>query len=268
MQRVRTELVGIMNYKSSQIAQNASAGPTGKESVYHLVLDNPVLPPSEKQLLRLEQEGALLVLAGAESPAKSLTVIFYYLLANPSILNKLRAELSTISTPVSWGKLEQLPYLSAILEEGNRLSFGVTARTARIAREPLTYTPSTYVSSPQGSNKSFFIPPGTPVSITTLSSHTAESIFPDPFTFDPERWLGDKGRALRKFQMAFGRGGRKCLGIELARAELYLVTAALAKAFDMTLWQTDESEVEFVHDFQVAMPKMGSKGVWVTAKAL
>jgi cytochrome P450 len=29
--------------------------------------------------------------------------------------------------------------------------------------------------------------------------------------------------------MAFGKGSRKCLGIELAGAELYLVTAAMVK---------------------------------------
>lgn len=257
-----------MSSKSSQNSQGPSAGPTGKESVYHAVLDNPILPPSEKQLLRLEQEGALLVLAGAESPAQSLNIIFYHLLANPSILSKLRSELSTIPAPASWALLEQLPYLSAVLEEGNRLSFGVTARTARISYESLTYTPSSYVNSAQSDKKSFSIPPGTPVSITTLSAHTAESVFPDPFKFDPERWLGVKGHERRKFQMAFGKGGRKCLGIELARAELCLVTSALIKAFEMSFWRTDESVVEFAHDFHVAMPKMSSKGLWVTAKAL
>jgi cytochrome P450 len=101
-----------------------------------------------------------------------------------------------------------------------------------------------------------------------LSSHTAECVFPEPFAFDPERWLGDAGRERRKFQMAFGKGGRKCLGIDLARAELYLVTAALVKAFEMTLWQTDKSDVAFMHDYQVAMPKLDSKGVRIMARAL
>jgi cytochrome P450 len=268
MQRVRAELVSIMNAKSSGTASGKPLGPTGKESVYDSVLDSPVLPPPEKSLLRLEQEGALLVLAGTESPAQSLKVIFYHLLANPSILSKLRTELSTVPISASWTQLEKLPYLSAVIEESNRLSFGVTARTARIAHEQLTYTPSSYVSSPFSTGKSYIIPPGTPISITTLGSHTSESVFPDPFTFDPDRWLGDAGRERRKFQMAFGKGGRKCLGIELARAELNLVTAALVKAFDMELWQTDESDVAFMHDYQVAMPKLDSKGVRVMATAL
>jgi cytochrome P450 len=71
-----------------------------------------------------------------------------------------------------------------------------------------------------------------------------------------------------KFQMAFNKGGRKCVGIELARAELYLVVAALVKGFEMTLWETDESDVAFVHDYQVAMAKLDSKGVKIKARAL
>lgn len=273
VQRVRAELIGIMKSKSSTEKDSSkSSQSAGKESVYSSVLDSPILPPAEKTLLRLEQEGALLVLAGTESPAKTLNIIFYHLAANPSMAAKLRTETSTVPAPFSWTQLEQLPYLSAILEEGNRLSFGVTARLARLAPDQqLTYTPSEYVTtpSPRNPNKSYTIPPNTPISITTLSAHTCPhpAVFPDPYTFDPTRWLSDAGRARRtRFQTAFGRGGRRCLGVELARAELYLVTAALVRGFDFELWKTGERDVAFEHDFQVAMPSMGSMGVRVKAK--
>lgn len=126
----------------------------------------------------------------------------------------------------------------------------MTARLARIASEPLQY--GTYT-----------IPAGTPVSITTLSVHTDESIFPNPYTFIPDRWLGPEGTARRKYQMAFNKGGRRCLGIELARAELYLTTAALVRRFDMALYETGADDVAFLHDYQVAMGKLGSLGVRV-----
>lgn len=228
------------------------------------MLDSPSLPAQEKSLLRLEQEGALLVLAGTESPAKTLTVIFYHLLANSLMLSRLRDELSSVKGDVSWTKLEQLLYLSAVIEEGNRLSFGVTARTARIAHESLKYTPSKYVTTPSTPQKSYTIPPGTPVSTSTLAAHTAETVFPDPFTFNPDRWLSDEGKERRKFQMAFSKGSRKCLGIELARAELFLVTATLVREFvEMRLWETGPEEVAFVGDYQVAVPAVGAKGIRV-----
>ncbi|PYI03256.1 cytochrome P450 [Aspergillus sclerotiicarbonarius CBS 121057] len=229
--RVRAELVSIINAKVSGTNQTCLS-PTAKESVYSSVIDNPVLPESERTLLRLEQEGALLALAGTESPAQSLSIILYHVLANPFILERLRTELSTVPECATWTHLEQLPYLSAIIEEGNRLSFG----------------------------KTYTIPPMTPISITTLSAHTAESVFPDAYIFHPDRWLGENGRQRRKFQLAFSKGGRKWLGIELARAELYLVTAALVRTFDLTLRETDADDVAFLHDYQVAMPRMGSRG--------
>lgn len=231
--------------------------------MYDSVIDDPSLPPQEKTLLRLEQEGALLVLAGSESPAATLKQLFFHLIKNPDVMYKLRAELTTVSMNASWTELERLPYLSAVIHEANRLSWGVTARMARIAHEPLTYTPSMHVTDSTVQGKTYVIPPGTPVSITTLSAHTAETVFPNPYRFDPERWLRDEGRELRKFQMAFVKGSRKCLGIELADAELRLVTVALVRSFDMTLFETDESDVSFQHDFQVAMPRLDSKGVRV-----
>ncbi|KAJ5713431.1 cytochrome P450 [Penicillium malachiteum] len=222
-----------------------------KKSVYEAVLDDPNLPDSQKALKRLEEEGSLLVLAGAESPAATLNVIFFHLLSNPNIFSKLRAELKTVPSPAGWTDLDKLPYLSAVIEEGNRLSFGVAARTSRIAPGPITYTPSR----------------GTPVSISTLSAHTASSVFPDSYRFDPDRWLGEEGRERRKFQMAFGKGGRKCLGVELARAELCLVVASLVQRFDMTLWRTDANDVAFLHEFVVAMPSLSSKGVQALVKS-
>ncbi|KAJ5740178.1 cytochrome P450 [Penicillium malachiteum] len=263
--RVNKELVTIIEEKSNPVQKNEDH--TRKKSVYEAVLDDPNLPDSQKALKRLEEEGSLLVLAGAESPASTLNIIFFHLLSNPNILTTLRAELKNVPSPAGWTELDKLPYLSAVIEEGNRLSFGVATRTSRIAPGPITYTPSHLDTSPTKISKAYIIPGGTPVSISTLSAHTASSVFPDPYNFDPNRWLGEEGRQRRKFQMAFSKGGRKCLGIELARAELCLVVAGLVQRFDMTLWETDVSDVAFQHEFVVAMPKLSSKGVQVLVKS-
>lgn len=126
-------------------------------------------------------------MAGTESTAKSIGIAHYHLLANPAIMQRVRVKLKTVSTSASWTDLEQLPYLSAVIAEANRLSFGVTARVCRIAPdEELQY-------------KQYTIPAGTPLSMTTLSVHTDETIFPDPWAFKPERWLRHEGAARRKY---------------------------------------------------------------------
>ena len=219
-----------------------------KRSIFHELRDNAALPPSEKSLTRLEQEGTLLVMAGTESTAKSIGIAHFHLLSNPEIMQRVRAELKTVSDEASWTELEQLPYLNGVVAEANRLSFGVTARVCRIAPdEDLRY-------------KKYNIPAGTPVSTTTFSVHTDETIFSEPWAFKPERWLGPEGTEKRKYQMAFKKGGRNCVGINLAHAELFLALASAAK-YNMRFFETDISDVEFRHDYHVAYPKLDSKGI-------
>ena len=149
--------------------------------------------------------------------------------------------------------LENLPYLAAVLAEANRLSFGVTGRVIRTAsHETLQY-------------KQYVLPPGTQMCTNTLVAHTNEDIFPGPWTFNPERWFGPEGKERQKFQLAFDKGNRKCLGINLANAILCLAIATAAR-YDMELSETDETDVRFQHDYQISHPRLDSKGVRATAK--
>lgn len=78
-------------------------------------LTNLELPEDERTLDRLEDESALLLGAGTETTARSITVAMFYLIRNKEIMAKLRAELKTVlPTPLSkasWVDLEKLPYL-------------------------------------------------------------------------------------------------------------------------------------------------------------
>ena len=254
---------------------------SSQRSIFYELRDNPALPASEKSTSRLQQEGTLLVMAGifnflvyaepfifppvipnlpfliptftaTESTAKAIGVTHFHLLANPTILSKLRAELKMTTNP-SILELQRLPYLSAVCNEGVRLSFGLTGRNARIAPdENLQY-------------RQWTIPAGTPMSMVTLCIHTDENIFPDPWRFDPDRWLGAAGKERMRYQYGFGKGGRKCLGIELANAELFLTIATVVR-YDMKLFKTDVSDVEFRHDFQVAHSKLDSQGIRAVVK--
>lgn len=78
-------------------------------------LSAPNIPPAERSLQRLTDEGTIIMLAGLETTARFLTLTTCHLLSNPEILLKLREELKTVlPTPesrVSWITLENLPYM-------------------------------------------------------------------------------------------------------------------------------------------------------------
>jgi cytochrome P450 len=50
--------------------------------------------------------------------------------------------------------------------------------------------------------------------MTAVLMHHNESIFPNSWTFLPERWLGEEGKAKEKYMIAFSRGTRQCMGMK------------------------------------------------------
>ncbi|TVY18468.1 Cytochrome P450 monooxygenase TRI4, partial [Lachnellula arida] len=241
----------IIRQEVQQILDSKDGG-ENRHSVFVELRDSPTLPASEKTVQRLEDEATLLVMAGTESTAKSICIAHYYLLADPKLMTKLRAELSA-GPSATLTDLDQLPYLHAIALEANRLSFGLTGRNPRVAPEETLEYKNT------SSKIIYKLPPGTPISTSTLLAHTNEAIFPDPWTFDPDRWLG-QGTEKKKYMLAFSKGPRQCIGMHLADAELIMAIAEMGR-WDIELVGTDERDVRFLHDYHIATPRLDSLGV-------
>ncbi|CAI7595867.1 unnamed protein product [Penicillium manginii] len=171
-------------------------------------LTGPEVPDAEKTLDRLEDEGALLLGAGTETTARAIAVSMFHVMSNAEVGRKLLCELKTIlETPTSqasWLELEQLPYLTGVVNEGLRLSHGMTSRLGRI---------STKAHIPY---KGWIIPAGTPISQSNYFVHMDETLFPDPHRFDPERWAraAKNGDYLGRFIVSFTKGSRQCLGMK------------------------------------------------------
>jgi cytochrome P450 len=88
-------------------------------------------------------------------------------------------------------------------------------------------------------------------------------IYTDPGSFRPERWLDAESREkLDRYYIAFGRGPRSCVGINLAYAELYTVLATIVRRFPtLSLFETEPEDVEAVHDFFGGMWRF-EQGKW------
>ncbi|KAJ6184876.1 hypothetical protein N7519_006177 [Penicillium mononematosum] len=225
-------------------------------------LTNLELPENERTLDRLEDESALLLGAGTETTARSITVAMFYLIHNKEIMAKLRAELKTVlPTPLSkasWVDLEKLPYLTGVVNEGLRLSHGMTARLARVSpTEPMLY-------------KDWVIPAGTPVSQSNYFVHMDPTLFPEPEKFDPERWIraAEKGEYLSRYIVSFTKGSRQCLGMNLAYAEIYLSLAHIARRIDFALYETTTDNICVYRDMGTGCPEVGLFGVRATVEGL
>ena len=117
----------------------------GKEqdSLFHALLGNPNLPPSEKSTQRLVDEAEIIVPAGTDTTARTVQVIAFYVLHTPGVLRTVREELVRAMPErdvlLSWTELEKLPYLTAVIQEGLRLTFGVSTRSPRVHHEEVRY---------------------------------------------------------------------------------------------------------------------------------
>lgn len=101
--------------------------------------------------------------------------------------------------------------------------------------------------------------------------HYDPTVFPDPTAFRPERWL--ENPRLDKYLVAFSRGSRQCIGINLAYAEIYLALAAIFRQYGslavrgkddvgvFELYDTTMRDVEIVGDGITPLTVPESKGV-------
>lgn len=147
-------------------------------------------------------------------------------------------------------------------------------------------------SGKAGTDKTYIIPPGTPVSMIHMAIHNDPTIFPRPKVWDPERWLTcSPGEAagkedvvfnhslLQRYMVAFSKGTRACVGKELAWAELYLVLARMFNPkheaagkgrveLKLCTNLTDERDVIVEHDCFNPQPATGRGSVWVSVRKI
>ena len=238
--------------EGKNIKQQTWSHPT----IFHELIQTSDLPPEEKTLPRLVNEGQAVVAAGQVTTTHYLNTIVYHILANPEILSELKAELEQAMPDghvSSLNQLEKLPYLHAVVQEGYRISYGVTHRLQRVSPdEALIY-------------HDHVIPAGTPVGMTSIFMHENQKLFPDPKAFKPQRWLNSsEPNRLGKYLVNFSKGTRGCLGQHLAHAEIYLTLAAIFRRFDMEIYQTTRADIDVAHDFFNPQARKGSEGLRVT----
>lgn len=244
-------------------------------TIFHDLLSSKVLPPQDRTPTRLSQEGQILVQGGTLTTSWVISLAVFHLLHRPATLAKLRDELfDAIPNPdetVPLSMLENLPYLRAVVKESLRLGIGTSGRLPRITiNETLTCTDD-------ATGEEWQLPAGTVVGMSPCMTVMDDSVFYHARGFIPERWLeaAASGDRLDKYLVIFGGGARNCLGMALAKAEVFLALAKLFRRWggnddgdsrpgDMGVFKIFEAEVkdcEMASDYFIPIPYKGSKGL-------
>jgi cytochrome P450 len=103
----------------------------------------------------------------------------------------------------------------------------------------------------------YAVPADTPVAMSILLVHHRHDLYPEPFEFRPERWLGHKPGTYE--WIPFGGGIRRCLGAALAMAEQRVVLEAMARRLDLEAAEPEPERA--LHRNVTMIPARGARVV-------
>lgn len=173
-------------------------------------------------------EANVLMIAGSDTTATALTATLYFLAHHPEIQAELRKELRGLfgsATEITGhNNIGQAVFLKATIEEAMRIAPSVPGL---LPRECIAEGATIDGHS---------VPLGTVVGVPIWTIHHNPTYFPQPFKFDPSRFLSSPDsetdstvpttttttRADRSAYSPFSIGARACLGKSMAMNELRL----------------------------------------------
>ncbi|XP_022423418.1 sterol 26-hydroxylase, mitochondrial isoform X2 [Delphinapterus leucas] len=184
------------------------------------------------QLSPRDAEGSLpeLLMAGVDTTSNTLTWALYHLSKNPEIQAALHEEVVGM---VPAGQVPQykdfahMPLLKAVLKETLRLY-------------PVVPVNSRVIVDKEIEVGGFLFPKNTQFVFCHYVVSRDPCIFPEPDSFQPQRWLRksqpDALRAQHPFgSVPFGYGVRACLGRRIAELEMQLLLTRLIQQYEVAL---------------------------------
>jgi cytochrome P450 len=163
----------------------------------------------------IRDELLTLVLAGHETTANQLAWAFERLTRTPAAHETLKS-LVRSDDPLADA------YVDATIHEAMRVR-PVIAMVGRIIQSDWQFG-------------EHVVKAGSPVAIGSVLIHHREDLYPQPFSFLPERFLKADGGFHKPGTytwLPFGGGTRRCLGAALAMAEMRIVVRAIAQRIDL-----------------------------------
>ncbi|EDS31724.1 cytochrome P450 6B7 [Culex quinquefasciatus] len=196
---------------------------------------------------------------GFETSSTLMSYLLYELASNQDIqervLNELDFLLKDSNGQLTDEVVQKLSYLELTMYETLRLHSPVFALSKVCVKE--------YELPPQygTGNKRVRIAPGTVAIIPVYGIHLDPEIYPDPYKFNPDRFLEENKKARHRYAfLSFGEGPRICLGMKFGLLQSKIGIATLLSKYRVELSPKQELPLEFSKTCFLLAPK---NGIWV-----
>ena len=193
----------------AQIEERRREGEQGRDDVLTLLLGARHEDGSPMSNRELRDELVTALVAGHETTASELAWALERLARDGRVRARLTAEIDAGETDA---------YLMATIHEVLRARPVVPAPEPRLVKAPIEIGGVRY-------------PAGVTLLVSAYLLHHDPELYPDPYTFSPERFL-DQGPGTYTW-IPFGGGRRRCLGASFATQEMKLVLRAVLSRFEL-----------------------------------
>ncbi|KAI0020435.1 cytochrome P450 [Xylariomycetidae sp. FL0641] len=223
----------LRSWKSYEAAASPSSSSSSDEPIISKLRAHQLAGKGRLDGLDCASEAADHLLAGIDTTSDTLLFLVWQL-SRPEhaayqrrLVGEVRAlppaALNADGNPAAEAA-DRLPFLDALIKETLRLHAPLPAS------EPRALPADALVDG-------YRVPAGTVVGMAPYTLHRNPEVFPEPLAFRPERWLGGLGdvNEMKKYWWAFSSGGRMCIGIHLAMAEMTTLMAALYRKYTTRL---------------------------------
>ncbi|KAJ9658389.1 hypothetical protein H2201_007829 [Coniosporium apollinis] len=232
MGRLARDWDGVVLRRATERLKRYQAGEK-LDDFFQALMEDKNAHPNNLEWGEIVAEVGIMLNAGSATTAIAMANVMHQLLKpeHRRILQQLREEIDAVLDDddiiAPYDKVKHLPYLRACLDESLRL----------------------FPPTPQGLGRKIptegmyvlgdFIPGGTSVSVSAYVAHRQESAFPQGDKFIPERWLGEQGKALQPYFLAFSAGARGCIGRNISYLEQMVLLASLLHRYEFALPRGD-----------------------------
>jgi cytochrome P450 len=220
-QAARSVLQGAVEHVISERRRNPSER-SDLLSMLMLARDEETGEGMTDEQLRVEVTTFLL--AGQETTSLALTWTWYLLSQHADVRRRLDEEIdgALCGRLPGFGDLGKLPYTRMVIDEAMRLYPPAWA----FSRQALA----------DDELGGFHLPRGWLAFVVPFVLHRLPAYWPDPETFNPERFSSEQSATRPKFvYLPFGAGPRQCIGNQFALIEAHLVVATLAQGYHLHL---------------------------------
>jgi cytochrome P450 len=169
-------------------------------------------------------ESMQLLVAGHETSSNALSWILYLLSSRPDCLERVREEFDSVlgEASLSFGDVPKLGFTTQVIMEALRLypPFWMVDRMA-VADDRVG---------------DLEIPRGSTVIVYVYGAHHAPRYWPNPESFDPERFTKANAMSHAPFtHLPFGGGPRGCIGGNYAMLQILMILSELLRRYDFQL---------------------------------